>query len=270
MAIVAIAVRIDSRGSSFYRQKRIGQGGVPFSLIKFRTMVHDARGSMLTGPGDARVTRIGHFLRAVAIDELPQLLNVLAGHMTLVGPRPQTPGFAARYPEELREVFVYRPGIVGPGVLRLNDDDVLPEGMDDLESWYLTNVIPARVKLDLEYLRDPTIRRTFRIILDTLIRVPKRFIAQPAPPQLVVLDLTDTYWSDTGNEAVERKADDPSDQIPVQARESVRHGGAAHLVLALHEDEVGALTLRGRHEVHAKVEDTVSAGPGDSIGTREE
>jgi lipopolysaccharide/colanic/teichoic acid biosynthesis glycosyltransferase len=236
MVIVAIAIRIDSRGTSLYRQRRIGQGGVPFSLIKFRSMVQDATGSMLTGPGDARVTRVGRFLRAVAIDELPQLLNVLAGHMTLVGPRPQTPGFAASYPTELREIFSYRPGIVGPGVLRLNDDDVLPEGIEDLEAWYLKNVIPARVKLDLEYLSDASVRRTLGIMVETLIRVPKRFVAKPAPPQVVVLDLTETV-------------------VPVL--EPARHSGPAHLVLALHEDESGSVSLSGRAR---ELDETAGAG----------
>lgn len=193
MLLVAVLVRLDSRGPALYRQMRIGQGGAPFGLIKFRTMRHGAGGSMLTVPGDPRITRIGRFLRAVAIDELPQLFNILRGHMTLVGPRPQTPGFAARYPEELREVFSHRPGLVGPGVLRLNDDDVLPAGQEihEVEDWYLENIVPRRVEMDLAYLREPTMGRTIGFIFATLVRVPRRLLArddaagQPTGPELV-------------------------------------------------------------------------------------
>jgi lipopolysaccharide/colanic/teichoic acid biosynthesis glycosyltransferase len=180
MFLVAIAIRLDSRGPSMYRQRRIGQGERPFGLIKFRTMVAGSEGSLLTVPGDPRITRLGRILRATAIDELPQLINILIGHMTLIGPRPQTPGFAARYPTELREIFRYRPGLAGPGVIHLNDDDVLPEDAADVEDWYLENVIPARVDLDLEYLRDPTLRRTVGLMVETLVRVPRRLLGPEA------------------------------------------------------------------------------------------
>lgn len=174
---IAIAVRLDSKGPSFYRQRRIGQGGVMFPLIKFRTMLTGSSGSLLTGPGDSRITRLGRFLRASAIDELPQLVNVLLGHMTLIGPRPQTPGLAVRYPAELQEVFAYRPGLAGPGVVELNDDDVLPPaGMAGLEDWYLENIVPARVALDLAYLRSATLAKTIGWMWRTLMRLPKHLI----------------------------------------------------------------------------------------------
>jgi lipopolysaccharide/colanic/teichoic acid biosynthesis glycosyltransferase len=175
--IIAIAVRLDSRGPSFYRQRRIGQGGVMFGMIKFRTMQTGSAGSLLTGPGDKRVTRLGRFLRASAVDELPQLVNVLMGQMTLIGPRPQTPGLAVRYPAELQEVFAYRPGLAGPGVIELNDDDVLPPaGMAGLEDWYLANIVPARVELDLAYLRGANLRRTIAWMWQTLMRLPRHLI----------------------------------------------------------------------------------------------
>jgi len=189
MFLIAIAIRLDSRGPSLYRQKRIGQGEKPFGLIKFRTMVAGSSGSLLTIPGDPRITRLGRFLRAAAIDELPQLLNVFVGHMTLIGPRPQTPGFAAQYPAELREVFSYRPGLAGPGVIHLNDDDVLPADAADVEGWYLENVIPARVDLDLEYLRDPTLHRTIGLMAQTIIRVPRRLIGGDNAPLPQIADV---------------------------------------------------------------------------------
>jgi len=246
MLIVAIAIRVDSRGFSFYRQRRIGQGGVSFSLIKFRTMVHGAEGSLLTGPGDTRVTRLGRFLRAAAIDELPQLLNVLAGHMTLVGPRPQTPGFASSYPAELREVFAYRPGVVGPGVLRLNDDDVLPEGIEGLEEWYLQNVIPARVQLDLEYLRCPTLRRTLAVMAETLVRVPRHLLGKGATPQLTVT-AANASGEERGLEIVpetDGEKGEAAEEIR-PSREARRPRVAAQRLLALHDDQAGAVSLPG-------------------------
>jgi lipopolysaccharide/colanic/teichoic acid biosynthesis glycosyltransferase len=250
MLMVAIAVRIDSRGPSFYRQRRIGQGGRSFSLIKFRTMVHGARGSLLTQPGDARVTRLGHFLRAVAIDELPQLLNILAGHMTLVGPRPQTPGFASSYPPELQEVFAYRPGLVGPGVLRLNDDDVLPEDMDGVENWYLQNVIPARVQLDLEYLRSPTIRRTLAVMAETLVRVPRRLFAKTSPEEVSVEASNASQHSREALEIVlETNGGNGAhnEMTPTIAAASLPRFSVRR-VLALHDDQSGAVSLNGAED----------------------
>jgi lipopolysaccharide/colanic/teichoic acid biosynthesis glycosyltransferase len=187
--VIAIAVRLDSRGPSFYRQRRIGQGGVMFGMIKFRTMQNGSSGSLLTGPGDSRITRLGRFLRASAIDELPQLVNVLIGNMTLIGARPQTPGLAVRYPAELQEVFAYRPGLAGPGVVELNDDDVLPPaGMAGLEDWYMANIVPARVELDLEYLREASLRRTIAWMWQTMMRLPRHLIggARKAPKPAAV------------------------------------------------------------------------------------
>ena len=247
MLIVAIAVRIDSRGPSFYRQRRIGQGGRSFSLIKFRTMVHGARGSLLTQPGDARVTRLGRFLRAVAIDELPQLLNILAGQMTLVGPRPQTPGFASSYPPELREVFAYRPGLVGPGVLRLNDDDVLPEDMDGVENWYLQNVIPARVQLDLEYLRSPTIGRTLAVMAETLVRVPRRLFAK-ASPEVVSVEASNASELRAPEIVLETNGNGAHDEMTPRIGAASLPRFSVRRVLALHDDQSGAVSLNGAED----------------------
>jgi lipopolysaccharide/colanic/teichoic acid biosynthesis glycosyltransferase len=180
MLLVALAVRLTSRGPALYRQSRIGQGGELFSIFKFRTMVANAVGSTLTVPGDARVTPLGRFLRATCVDELPQLINVLFGQMTLVGPRPQTPALADRYPATLGAVFRYRPGLTGPGVLLLNDEDVLWGERDDVDAYYLREVAPARVAVDLDYLENPGLGRTIAILFETGLRVPARvFLRRP-------------------------------------------------------------------------------------------
>jgi lipopolysaccharide/colanic/teichoic acid biosynthesis glycosyltransferase len=193
MLIVALAVRLSSRGPALYRQSRIGQGGRLFSIYKFRTMVADASGSTLTVPGDRRVTPLGRFLRATCVDELPQLINVLFGQMTLVGPRPQTPALADRYPAALGAVFRYRPGLTGPGVLLLNDEDVLWGERDDVDAYYLREVAPARVAVDLDYLDDPALRRTIGILFETALRVPARVFLR-RPPLVPLSREVETAW----------------------------------------------------------------------------
>jgi lipopolysaccharide/colanic/teichoic acid biosynthesis glycosyltransferase len=193
MLIVALAVRLSSRGPALYRQSRIGQGGRLFSIYKFRTMVAGAAGSTLTVPGDRRVTPLGRVLRATCVDELPQLINVLLGQMTLVGPRPQTPALADRYPAALGAVFRYRPGLTGPGLLLLNDEDVLWGERDDVDEYYLREVAPARVAVDLDYLDDPALGRTIGILFETALRVPARVFLR-RPPFVPLSGDVDTAW----------------------------------------------------------------------------
>jgi lipopolysaccharide/colanic/teichoic acid biosynthesis glycosyltransferase len=166
LATIAVAIRLGSRGPALFRQTRIGAGGMPFVLVKFRTMRSGVTGSEITEPGDARVTRLGTFLRSTSLDELPQLFNVLRGDMTLVGPRPETPALAARYPQGCDSVFRYRPGMTGPAQIRLRDADVLPRGQD-VETYYLTTVVPLRVRLDFEFLATPTLWNTLEVLWDT-------------------------------------------------------------------------------------------------------
>jgi lipopolysaccharide/colanic/teichoic acid biosynthesis glycosyltransferase len=183
LALLAAAVRLSSAGPAIFRQARVGQGGRTFTLYKFRTMRRGGGGPDLTVPGDARVTPVGRFLRATSLDELPQLLNVLRGDMTLVGPRPETPALAARYPEDCRPVFRYRPGLTGPAQIRHRDRRTLSGELVDPEAYYLTRLVPARTSLDLEYLARPTLRRTLGWILATvahLVGLPSR----PKPPEV--------------------------------------------------------------------------------------
>jgi len=173
LALVAVAIRLTSPGPAIFKQERVGQGGRTFAIYKFRSMIQRPTGSMLTAPGDGRVTVLGRFLRATCIDELPQLINILVGHMTLVGPRPQTVALAGRYPSEIAHVFQYRPGLTGPGVLYLNDEDVLPGAAHDLEEFYLRNIVPQRAALDLEYVANADLRQTILYLAHTAF-VPLR------------------------------------------------------------------------------------------------
>lgn len=167
LAVLMMSVRLTSRGPALYRQERIGEGGRPFVMYKLRTMRVDATGPDVTAVNDPRVTAIGHLLRRTSLDELPQLWNVLRGDMTLVGPRPETPDLARRYPLDCRWIFQFRPGLTGPAQVRLRDADVLPIGtVVDVET-YLQVLVPARVAADASFLRQPTVRATLSVLRDT-------------------------------------------------------------------------------------------------------
>lgn len=164
---VAFATRVSTGGSAIFRQRRVGQGGVPFTLLKFRTMRASMAGPEVTAPGDARVTPLGALLRRTSVDELPQLLNVLLGSMTLVGPRPESLPLAMRYPPECRSVFRYRPGLTGPSQVLVHDDHVLDQ-VADVEGFYLRELVPKRVVTDMRFLADPTLVRTLAWICNTV------------------------------------------------------------------------------------------------------
>ena len=180
---LALATRRSTGGSAIYRQLRVGEGGVPFTLFKFRSMRAGVAGPDLTAPGDDRVTRLGALLRKTSIDELPQLVNVLRGDMTLVGPRPETIGLATRYPEEFRFIFRYRPGMTGPTQVLVRDERVLGQVVD-VENYYLTELVPHRVATDLGYLRYPTITETIRWLWDTFLYVTR--IVRPSAGSLAL------------------------------------------------------------------------------------
>jgi lipopolysaccharide/colanic/teichoic acid biosynthesis glycosyltransferase len=164
---VAAAVRLTSRGPVIFRQTRLTAGRREFTMFKFRTMRVTRGGREFTVPGDPRITRVGRLLRRTSLDELPQLVNVLRGDMTLVGPRPETPALAAQYPPELQFVLECTPGLTGPAQLRLRDRVCFSDEVDDLERWYIDHVVPARVAYDLTYLRAPSLRATLSLIGQT-------------------------------------------------------------------------------------------------------
>jgi lipopolysaccharide/colanic/teichoic acid biosynthesis glycosyltransferase len=173
LVVIAAAVLVDSRGPVLFRQTRVGAGGAPFTMLKFRSMHVAAAGPEITARDDGRVTRVGRRLRRAGLDELPQLVNVVRGEMTLVGPRPETPALAACYPAELRAVFRYRPGLTGPAQLSLRDEDALPSGSDDVQTRYLADVVPRRVAVDLDFQAHASLRATVTVLRDTLVYVAR-------------------------------------------------------------------------------------------------
>jgi lipopolysaccharide/colanic/teichoic acid biosynthesis glycosyltransferase len=153
-AVAAVAVKLDSTGPVFYRGRRIGKGGKPFTLYKFRTMVADAhRGAAITVRNDTRITRIGCLLRWLKIDEMPQLINVLKGEMSIVGPRPEDPRYVAQYtPEQLRVLDV-RPGMGSPAFIKYrHEEELLATAGENREQVYLITILPDKLRMDLEYI----------------------------------------------------------------------------------------------------------------------
>jgi lipopolysaccharide/colanic/teichoic acid biosynthesis glycosyltransferase/nucleoside-diphosphate-sugar epimerase len=156
LVLIAVLVKLDSRGAVFFRQTRVGKDGCLFQIFKFRTMVDKAYalGPRLTQKRDPRITRIGQVLRWIKADELPQLINVVKGDMSLVGPRPEDPHFVRFYTPEQRGVLSVRPGIVGPSQILGRDElEKYPEGLLDTERFYVEHILPEKLATDLEYVR---------------------------------------------------------------------------------------------------------------------
>jgi len=154
MLLVALWIRLDSPGPVFFRQVRVGRHGKLFRIHKFRTMTVDAeqRGPQLTVGADARVTRVGRVLRANRLDELPQFFDVLAGDMSLVGPRPDVPRYVERWPADLRErVLAVRPGITDPASLTFRDEATLLARAADPEREYMDVILPRKLALAADY-----------------------------------------------------------------------------------------------------------------------
>lgn len=171
MVIIAWMIRRDSRGGVLFRQTRVGLMGEDFQIMKFRTMVVDAdrAGPAVSGNADSRVTRIGGFLRKTKLDELPQLVNVLRGDMTLIGPRAEVPQYVAHYSQLERATLVVRPGLTGPGGIWFTRSQAAElDGCDDPERAYLERQLPEKLAMDLDYLRDRTLRRDLRILAETV------------------------------------------------------------------------------------------------------
>ena len=171
---VAILVKTTSPGSVFYRGIRTGKNGVPFRIMKFRTMVTDAEsvGGPSTALNDPRLTRIGKFLRKYKLDELPQLINVLVGDMSLVGPRPQVRQYTDLYTGEERLILTVRPGLTDYASLRfINLDQIL--GDDNVDEKYLKEVEPAKNSLRIEYVKKRCLTEDLRILFMTVLQLLK-------------------------------------------------------------------------------------------------
>lgn len=169
LLFIAVWIKLDSPGPVFFRQERMGRHGVPFRIHKFRTMTHGAAGAQITVGADSRITRAGAFLRRAKLDELPQLIDVLRGAMSLVGPRPEVPRYVAMYPPGLRDkVLSVRPGITDVASLEYRHEGELLARAADPEREYVDVVMPAKLKLAAQYVDHASLRFDLRLILRTL------------------------------------------------------------------------------------------------------
>lgn len=169
-AVIAVCIRLDSPGPACFRQQRIGRHGVPFNIIKFRTMrVDDAGGAQLTVGPDPRITRVGKFLRHYKLDELPQLLNVVGGSMSLVGPRPEVPCYVACYAPDVRDIVLsVAPGITDWASICYKDENAILGRSLDPERAYLDTILPAKLAYNVRYVRERSFWTDLRIIFSTL------------------------------------------------------------------------------------------------------
>jgi lipopolysaccharide/colanic/teichoic acid biosynthesis glycosyltransferase len=165
-AVIALAVKLTSAGPVLYRGARIGRGGVPFHILKFRTMRANASGPAITRGEDPRVTPVGRILRRWKLDELPQLVNVLRGEMSIVGPRPESPEYVALYTDEARRVLTVRPGLTSPASLRYRNEESLLAG-DDWHDRYVNEIMRDKLRDDLTYLDTRTFLGDLRLIART-------------------------------------------------------------------------------------------------------
>ena len=170
---IALAIRLGSRGPALYRGVRVGRFGKPFGMLKFRTMVVDAerRGGTSTADDDPRITRTGRWLRATKLDELPQMINVFTGDMSLVGPRPQVQHDVAKYTAEERALLWVRPGITDYASIRFRDEGAILRGHEDPDAAYIELIRPEKIRLGLEYVRTYSLRVDARILARTALAI---------------------------------------------------------------------------------------------------
>lgn len=171
--IIAVLIAADSKGSVFFKQKRVGLNMIDFHLLKFRTMYTNVTSSSLLtiGNRDNRITRIGYWLRKYKLDELPQLINVLRGDMSLVGPRPEVRKYVNLYDDQQRYVLSIKPGITDWASVQFFNESELLEKADDPENYYIQNIIPIKISQNLKYVMKHDIFTDLKIIWLTLSKI---------------------------------------------------------------------------------------------------
>lgn len=173
LLVVSVLVAVTSPGGVFFRQERIGKDGKPFRIFKFRSMRKDNAGLKITTGNDSRITPVGRFLRKSKIDELPQLINVLVGDMSFVGPRPEVADYVNLYTPYQRQVLLVRPGITGLASIRFRNENDLLTASDDPNRTYVEQIMPRKIDLDLEYIPHASIFYDIKLIFQTFAVVIK-------------------------------------------------------------------------------------------------
>lgn len=173
LIVLAIWIKIDSKGPVFYKQVRVGQNGIDFGLFKFRSMVVDAdkKGLITVGGRDPRITRSGYFIRKYKLDELPQLINVLVGDMSLVGPRPEVRKYVDLYTDEQQKVLSVKPGITDYASIEYMDENEILGKSSDPEKTYIEEIMPEKIKYNMKYIQNKNVSEYFKIIFLTLLKI---------------------------------------------------------------------------------------------------
>lgn len=175
LLVIAMLVKLDSKGPVLFKQVRVGKNEKEFKILKFRTMIIDAekKGMQITVGKDSRITKTGHFLRKFKLDELPQLINVLIGDMSFVGPRPEVPRYVAMYDEIQRDILKIRPGITDLASIEYRHENNLLAQSSDPEDAYINEIMPRKIELNIEYLMNMSILYDIKLILRTVLVVFK-------------------------------------------------------------------------------------------------
>ena len=173
--VIAMLIKLNSKGSVFYLQQRVGKDNIDFYIFKFRTMQMDSdkKGLLTIGGRDPRVTSVGYTLRKYKLDELPQLINVFIGNMSLVGPRPEVRKYVSYYTSEQKNVLKVKPGITDyASIVYSNENEILLKS-NDPEKMYIETIMPAKLQLNLKYINEKKFATDIRIIINTLIKIMK-------------------------------------------------------------------------------------------------
>ena len=171
--VLSLLIIFESKGGVFYKQERIGKNGIPFYLLKFRSMRTDADklGKLTVGMRDPRITKIGYFIRKFKLDEFPQFINVLKGEMSIVGPRPDVKEYVDFYTDEQRTILLVKPGITDYASLEYFEESDLLAQSSHPEKTYIEEIMPAKIKLNQKYIANPTLLVDLKIIFLTAKRI---------------------------------------------------------------------------------------------------
>ncbi len=174
--VIAIAIVVESRGGIFYKQIRVGKDNRDFYLYKFRTMRvgSDKMGLLTVGERDNRITRVGYLLRKSKIDEFPQLINVIKGDMSIVGPRPEVRKYVDMYTPEQMQVLTVRPGLTDIASIKYVDENEVLAASDDPERLYIEEVMPAKLELNMEYIRKQSVAYDIKLIFETFAAIIRK------------------------------------------------------------------------------------------------
>lgn len=170
--IIAVFIKLDSSGEVFFRQIRITKDGEKFKIYKFRTMKKDTEGNrQITVGQDSRVTKVGNFLRKTKLDELPQLMNIIKGEMSFVGPRPEVPKYVTYYTEEQKEILKVKAGITDYASIYFSNESEVLGIQEDPEDYYIKNIMPYKIELNKKYIQEMGLITDIKIIALTILKI---------------------------------------------------------------------------------------------------